>query len=224
MAKMNKLLAEKLNIGLIPDGTRRWSRNNGKSYQYGYFQMAKSIETSVDHFFDQGAHTISIYLLSKENLLRPKDELKAVFEAEIQLMENLAVLSKEKYQFDIIFAGDLTLLPEQPLAKINTFIKPEKYSRKVYLCMAYSPIDEIFKCLSTKMIDNPEDVLAHFWVPEKLDVVIRTSGEARLSNFLPIQSSYAELFFLDKFINDISREDLTTCLLAFHERKRRFGK
>jgi len=90
--------------------------------------------------------------------------------------------------------------------------------------LAYNPFDELINSLikhNDKLSDN---LLSNLWVSQKLDIVVRTSGEFRLSNFLPLQSSYAELFFLQKHINDITKHDLENVLIEYSLRKRRYGK
>lgn len=219
------MLARGLNIGLIPDGTRRWAKTNSKSLSEAYFRMVQIIASAVDWFFEQGAKSVSVYLLSRENLSRPSDQLEAVYNAEVYLIDQLLESLSKEHRFDVVFAGNLDLLPTEVAAQIRKHQKLEYDNlKKLYLCLAYNPFDELADCLSRVNEMSSGDILKNLWVPEKLDLVIRTSGEKRLSNFLPLQSSYSELAFLSRFINDITCDDLTNCLEKFQSRKRRFGQ
>lgn len=213
-----------LHIGLIPDGTRRWAKKNQKTLEYAYFEMVLSIAQCIDYLFCHDATSVSIYLLSKDNLQRSPEELVPVFNAESHLIKNLLPSIIEKHALKVVFAGSLSLLPSNMRDVISSQPSYNTSSKTLYFCIAYDPLDELATCLSDTMPIIGKDILSKLWVPERLDIVIRTSGENRLSSFLPLQSAYAELIFLDQYINDITTTDLSKCLDFYYKRNRRFGK
>jgi undecaprenyl diphosphate synthase len=213
-----------LHIGLIPDGTRRWAKNNQKNLEYAYSVMVSSIAQCIEFFFSHDASSVSIYLLSKDNLQRSQEELRSVFKAESYLIRCLLTSIIEKYSLKVVCAGSLNLLPSNMRDAISLKSHCNSSNKTLYLCIAYDPLDELSACLSDVIPVDGQDILSKLWVPERLDIVIRTSGENRLSSFLPIQSSYAELIFLDQCINDVTNNDLSNCLDVYYKRIRRFGR
>ncbi len=213
-----------LHIGLIPDGVRRWGKTNSKSLDESYFCMVNVLACFIDFFFNNDVRALSIYLLSKENLQRPEEELKSVFNAELYLLKSLIPPLCDKHCFDVIIAGRTNLLPAWVQKDVSSYFSENNRLRKLYLCLAYNPIDELLDSLSRDNLHNIDDVLTKLWVPQRLDVVIRTGGEYRLSNFLPLQSSYAELFFVPESINDVTEDTFKKCLNQYKSRNRRYGK
>jgi undecaprenyl diphosphate synthase len=215
-----------MHIGLIPDGARRWAKKQSIPLLDSYIKMVSVISDSIDLFFEYGAQNVSVYLLSKENLKRKPDELNDVLNSEIILLSEMIPPLSIKHKFNTIIAGRINLLPKwanETIMKIplsNTYLL-----KNLYLCMVYNPYDEIIECISKEGSQVTEqEIIRRLWVPFPLDLVIRTSGEKRLSNFLPLQSAYAELFFIPELINDLTRETLNNCLNEYQIRNRRLGK
>jgi undecaprenyl diphosphate synthase len=211
-------------IGLIPDGTRRWARKNSKPIEEAYFQMVLVIARSIDLFFSQGAFAVSVYLLSKDNLQRSQKELTAIFKAEIHLIKELIPPLSLKHDFDMVLAGSLSLLPSWVKDTLSCQPIIKEHQRKLYLCLAYSPFDELQECLSQLPFIRADEVLSHLWVPQSIDLVIRTSGECRLSGFLPLQTTYSEILIVRELINDVTNDILIKCLQGYRKRTRRFGR
>lgn len=211
-------------VGLIPDGTRRWAEIHSLLYSEAYAYTMKAIAHFVRIMYSEGVLSVSVYLLSKENLLRNSHDLNAVFDAETFLFKELLPQIMEEFNVKVVHAGSESLLPHQygqalHLLVENTSIHQE---RKLYLLAAYNPIDEIE--VASQRTESECISFNYFWVPEPLDLVIRTSGELRLSNFLPLQSGYAELIFTQQHFNDLSEKDMKNLLQVYMARKRRFGK
>jgi undecaprenyl diphosphate synthase len=216
-----------INVGFIPDGVRRWSKINGKSYGESYYYMNSVIGNIVDYFFLNGVHNLCIYMLSKENLRRKPEDLDTVLNAELDFFENDLPIRANKHAFSYTFDGALNLLPDWVNARLNSIpMKKKTNTRHLYLLFAYDPYEELISCLINKSIKkiNSENLIASLWIPLQLDMVIRTSGEYRLSNFLPLQSGYAEIITLPKLVNDITQQDLDECVNEYFSRKRRFGE
>ncbi len=213
--------SSKLHVGLIGDGVRRWAKSNNIPLLDAYIAAGDRVAGFIDFFFDNSASTLSLYMLSKENLNRPKDDLQAAVTGEQFFFETILTDLVKKWDCRVYLAGDSELLPEKYLEAIHKLmVFPGSTTRKIYLLAGYNPIDEMQRAYE----EDHGDFIHHLWVKEPVDIVIRTSGEHRISNFLPLQSGYAELFFLDKHINDLETEDCYRVLKEFEKRHRRMGK
>lgn len=214
-------------VGLIPDGTRRWAKNNHKPLLFSYFRMVEVISKIIDQLYSNNVDCVSTYLLtyllSKDNLKRDPSELEFVFKAEHFFLKELVPPISQKHKVDVVLVGNLSLLPIKWEKQFRVFRKPSIQTRKLNLLIAYNPFDELVKNIEGKKFINSEDILSSLSVPQPLDIVIRTGFEYRLSMFLPLQSSYAELFFLSDYINDIDANQISRVLKEYSERQRRFG-
>lgn len=198
-------------IGLIPDGTRRWAKKNNKDYYEAYWHAMKKLVELMSVIFESGVQIQSIYLLSKENLHRSQSDLEPALEMETQLLEELMPTFCQKWECSVRHAGSANLLPKDysdALSKIvnDTDKNLASHKRKVYLLAAYNPWDEIENAISISA--KPRFIRDSLWVYENLDLVIRTGHGQLISNFLPLQSGYAELYFIDKLFNDLDINDI----------------
>lgn len=212
-------------VGIIPDGIRRWARKNEHDLQGAYLDAMGILARLISHLFDWGVMSISVYLLSKENLSRPRNELLAAVEAELSLITHQLPILARNYQVQVLLAGNLELADKryEEVLKAVPKIEPKENVRKLFLLIAYNPIDELLSNIFYLGLDG-KDILNHLWVNQKVDLVVRTGGEQRLSNFLPIQSGYAELIFQEKFFNELTIEDFEEFKEEYLDRQRRFGK
>jgi undecaprenyl diphosphate synthase len=223
--KLNKLT--NLNVGLIPDGNRRWAKKNNIDLERAYWITMQKIGECIDFLFEHGASTVSVYLLSKDNIDRARSDLKAVVNSEIRFFEEIIPKLKHKYSLMVFHAGEKKLLPEMYNASLKKTCDfgnglGDPFPR-LYLCVAYDPFHELVTVVEKK-ITKPCDIIRYLNVPLELDIVIRTGGDLRLSGFLPLQIKYAELFFEPYYFPEISRERITEIIEYFHKRKRTFGK
>jgi len=168
--KKTTMLANSLHIGLIPDGTRRWAKNNSVVLEEAYMNMVSVVQNSIDVLYEHGAQYVSIYLLSKENLKRPESELNSVAAAETYLLENLVLMSDKKYNFDIVCAGLIENIPYNLNTAINKIkLQQNKNNlKKLFLCIAYCPYEELIGCLNNKKVDNPDKLLSNYGFLKKL--------------------------------------------------------
>jgi undecaprenyl diphosphate synthase len=198
-------------LGLIPDGSRRWAKKENKSYLEAYIQAMDLLYSFIDYSFSKNIPIQSVYALSKENLKRSTSDLEAVFKAEIYFFSELIPKLTEKWKCQVSHAGDSSILPLEYKGALEKTCRASKDNlhnsgKKLYILAGYSPWDEIKVALqadksSEKMRDN-------FWVQEDVDLIIRTGYGKLISNFLPLQSSYAELAFIPKLFNDMTIADL----------------
>jgi undecaprenyl pyrophosphate synthase len=210
-----------MHAGLIGDGVRRWAQQNSLPLAEAYFAAMKNVAVFIDFFFSNSANSISLYMLSKDNLSRPAQDLSAALLVEGEFYRTVLMDLVKKWDCNVHLAGKHDLLPDAYRESIELPLAFKGSSnRRVYLLAAYCPFDELEQAISI----SPDNFFSSLWVPEKVDLVVRTSGEYRLSQYLPLQSAYAELFFLQKHVNELTIDDCQLVLSQYYKRNRRFGK
>ena len=224
-------------IAIIMDGNRRWAKQNGKPVSYGHKQGAKTLENIVRYANKIGLKYITVYAFSTENWKRAEDEVKALM---MLLQSYLDDYSKraDTENIRVKILGDITALSEGMQKSIKKCVERTKDNTGVTFNIAlnYGGRDEILK--ATKKIANQiknneiqiEDITEelisnNLYTKEEPDpdLLIRTSGEKRLSNFLPWQLVYTEILFMDKNWPDFKEEDLDYAILEYQKRTRKFG-
>ena len=196
-------------IAIIMDGNRRWARAKGKPVSFGHKEGAKTLEKIVRYANKIGLEYITVYAFSTENWKRAEDEVKAL----MMLLQNyLDEYSKraDTENIRVKILGDITALSEGMQKSIKRCMERTKDNTGVTF-----NIEEI----SEKLVS---DNLYTKGQPDP-DLLIRTSGELRLSNFLPWQLVYSEFLFLDKNWPDFEEEDLDKAIIEYQKRTRKFG-
>jgi len=221
-------------IAIILDGNRRFAKKlmlePWKGHEYG----RKKVEELLGYAKEFGIKEITFYTLSLENLKsRPKNELEFLFKLFKDAFLNL---DKEKIKNDKIkinFIGKLELLPSE-LQEICFKLQEETKGNNnfiINICIAYGGRQEITEAVK-KIIKNKtpaekineEIINKSLLIQDEPDLIIRTGGEIRTSNFLSWQSAYSEWIFLDKMWPEFEKEDLKNCIEEFKNRKRNFGR
>lgn len=217
-------------IGFIMDGNGRWAKLRGKSRSYGHKKGADVIEEVVSACFFEGVEAVSLYAFSTENWSRPKEEIDTIFdllEKFLRRYENKLVNERIR----LIISGDLSEISEKLRNRsISVMKNTERFVGKTLnIAINYGGRAEIVraaKLLSETGEPVTEENLAGrlytTGLPD-IDLVVRTSGESRLSNFFLWQCAYAELYFTDVLWPDFGTEELKKALEWFAGRKRRFG-
>jgi len=223
-------------IGVILDGNRRYAKNNNIDYEDAYRKAAEVVTNLVKWILiEDRANILSIYALSLDNVTkRSSMELEPVYTIQRktfeQWFESKIMLNSG---IKVKFVGEIQLLPrEYKRACLNLEEQTKNCKqKKFYVLVAYSGQIETIEATEYFHIDEPKDYtslrikfMKKLSVKEPVDLVIRTAGEQRLSDFLPIQTSYAEFIFLEKFLPEITKEDIENALMRFVERKRKFGQ
>lgn len=229
-------------VAVILDGHRRYARSEGLgSYSDSYTAGMRKFEEFLGWAEDLGIPNITGWLLSKENLRRPEQELEPYFDVLVDLLDRLPQLART-FDLRLRFVGSLDLLPSRLVsaAKAAEQATPEG-SRRLTIAMGYGGRQEIVDACrelvddlirkgtpTEKLVEaiDAEAIAAHLYsvdVPDP-DLVIRTSGASRLSGFLLWQSAYAEFAFVDVFWPAFRRVDLLRALRDFTRRERRFGQ
>ena len=226
-------------LGIICDGNRRFARTLGEVVWMGHEYGAKKIEDILDWCVEIGLKEITLWLFSTENLKRSKEELEALFRIGEKMARDFIKnpkVYKHKVKFNVI--GDISIFPESLQAAIKDASDTTKSHEglKLNIAAGYGGKQEILSAvrrIAALVKENkltPENVTMEMLeaqmysarVPD-VDLVIRTSGEQRLSGFLLWKTDYAEYYFTEKYWPEFEKEDLLKALIEFSERKRRFG-
>ena len=224
-------------IAIIMDGNRRWARKQGKSASYGHKEGAKTLEKIVRYANKIGLSYITVYAFSTENWKRAEEEVKAL----MMLLQNyLDDYSKraDTENIRVKILGDITALSTSMQKSILKCMERTKNNTGVTFNIAlnYGGRDEIVKAVkniakevksgNVNIEDINEEMISDNLYTKGMpdpDLLIRTSGELRLSNFLPWQVVYSEFLFIDKNWPDFSEEDLDNAIIEYQKRTSKFG-
>lgn len=239
-----ELRADRLpaHIGIILDGHRRHARATGlPDYTASYRAGMSKFEDFVGWAEDLGITTITGWVLSTQNLTRPAEELEPYFDVLIELFGRLPELT-ERYDMAIRVIGSLDLLPATLVAAAKQMEAARTTgTRRLNIAMGYGGREEIADAVKELIGDlsasglsgqdlvdriDPDALASHMYLSDlpDADLIIRTSGESRLSGFLLWQSAYAEYSFVDVYWPAFRRVDFLRSLRDFARRERRFGK
>lgn len=207
-------MAELRHLGIIPDGTRRWARRERMPLKDAYLKALASLCDYACDAYGLGTSSVSLYLLSKPNLVRGPADMDPYVEAgRVLLTEMLPALCQKAGAIPLL-AGESDLLPaglQRPMEDLLS--RGGEGERRLYLCAPYDPEAEL-RLAARQWCENdcsgsPRDFM---WVPEALDLVIRTGGAVTLSDFLPLQAGYAQILFLPQLFNDLTPAVFRQCL------------
>lgn len=240
MSLKNQLNIEKLpkHIAIIMDGNGRWAKGKGKFRIFGHQNGVKAVRESAEACAEIGVQYLTLYAFSTENWSRPKEEINALMELLVStIRKETKTLMKNNIKLEAI--GDINDLPQKCQRELQEAIDETKDNTRLTLILALSysakwdMINAIQK-IATKVKDglvNVEDIndkmvdeyLSTHAYPHP-ELMIRTSGEQRISNFLLWELAYSELYFTPKLWPDFNREDLYQAIIDYQQRERRFGK
>ncbi|MDE5861935.1 MAG: di-trans,poly-cis-decaprenylcistransferase [Ruminococcus sp.] len=223
-------------VGFIMDGNGRWARKRGLPRSFGHREGAKNFKKIVRYCKDIGLKNISFYAFSTENWQRPTDEINTIMELFRDYIVDVRNFLSENTR--MIFLGDKSAFDDDLREKMIKLEQDTAHYKEMNLMMAvnYGGRDEIAhsaRMLAQQAIDGkikPEDITEQS-VADNLytagfpdvDLLIRPSGELRLSNYLIWQCAYAEYYFTDVLWPDFSPKDLDKALIEYNNRNRRFG-
>ncbi len=240
MSLKEKLNSEKLprHIAIIMDGNGRWAKEKGKDRLFGHYNGVESVRNIVEGCAELEIGYLTLYAFSTENWDRPKDEVSGLMELLVQtIRQEVSTLNKNNIRLHVI--GNIEMLPASARKELDEACEETKKNTGLNLIMAlsYSSRWEIINAVKNIGIEikkgklDPEEIsdevfkqylcTASFPDPE---IMIRTSGEYRISNFLLYQLAYSELYFTNTLWPDFRKENLYEALLDYQNRERRFGK
>jgi undecaprenyl diphosphate synthase len=225
-------------IAIIMDGNGRWAKQKGKMRLSGHNEGAKALKNIIETAANTGVKFLTVYAFSTENWNRPKDEVSGLMNLLMSSMEK-EIKNVQKNGIKISVIGDKSKLPDKVRKKVEKAIETTKSNKKfnVIIALSYSGRWELVNAIknitedimSNKIsLDNiTEDSVSQYLttvgIPDP-ELLIRTSGEYRISNFLLYQLAYSELYFTDVLWPDFSSEEFYKAIIDYQSRERRFGK
>ena len=230
-----------LHVSMIMDGNGRWAKERGKERVYGHFEGVESVRACVEAAVEAGVRYLSIYAFSEENWNRPQGEVEALMELMVKAMAaEMEKLNRNGVRFMVIGNRD-RLTPElnevidscMDMTAANdtlTLIVFLSYSGKWDILQAAKRMAEDMVAYPEKRddimamgVDGFSAYLATAGIPDP-DLIVRTSGESRLSNYLLWQGAYSELLFVDTLWPDFRKKEFFAALESYAKRDRRYGK
>jgi undecaprenyl diphosphate synthase len=225
-------------IAIIMDGNGRWAKEQGQDRLYGHYHGVESVRDIVEGAAELGIEYLTLYAFSTENWDRPEDEVVGLMELLVTtIRKEVESLNKNNIRLHVI--GDLNMLPEYARKELQEALEITKNNKGLNLVMAlsYSGRWELLNAvkniasevkknqLSIEEIDQEtlQRYLCTSGFPDP-ELMIRTSGEYRISNFLLYQLAYAELYFTDVRWPDFRKQNLYEAIIDYQNRERRFGK
>lgn len=217
-------------VGIIMDGNGRWAKARGLSRTEGHKAGATVIREVIETLGEIGVDHVTLYAFSTENWKRPKEEVNAIMNLIYGYLNKVKEI-KEEYNLSVKFIGDKSPLPEKLRKKcIEIENMSSDRSRIVNVALNYGGRDEIVRAVNEAIKEGTspvteEDIRRHLYTSDSPDpdLIIRTGGDLRISNFMIWQSAYSELYVTDTLWPDFGREEVMKAAEAFYKRKRRFG-
>jgi undecaprenyl diphosphate synthase len=226
-----------LHIAVIMDGNGRWAKQKGKMRIFGHQSGVEAVRDTVEGAAEVGVKFLTMYAFSTENWNRPSYEINALMELLVSTInKEKATLNKNNIR--LLAIGDLKSLPKKCYRELMEAIEDTSKNNRMSLVLALSysskwEITEAVKQIVKKVEEgnlnsssiNEQTIseqLCTKQIPDP-ELLIRTSGEFRISNFLLWQIAYAELYFTEKLWPDFRREDLFEAIVSYQQRERRFG-
>ncbi len=225
-------------IAIIMDGNGRWAREKGEDRLFGHLHGVESVRNIVEGCAELGIEYLTLYAFSTENWDRPADEVSGLMELLVDTIRNeVPTLNKNNIRLHVI--GDMNMLPETARQELKEAIDETSVNTGLNLVMALSyssrwelanAVKNIARDVKAGLLDAEQisqDILQKYLSTSEFpdpELMIRTSGEFRISNFLLYQLAYTELYFTNTRWPDFRKENLYEAIIDFQNRERRFGK
>jgi undecaprenyl diphosphate synthase len=221
-------------VAIIMDGNGRWAKSQGKDRIFGHFNGVEAVRSSLKAATKAGVKYLTLYAFSTENWSRPKEEVEALMNLLVQtIMGEIEELDKNEVRLHTI--GNIDNLPASCQAELEKGMERTKDNSKINLILALSyssrwEIGNAIKQIISEGIEVEEitdELISSYLTTAAFpdpELLIRTSGEIRISNFLLWQIAYSELYFTETLWPDFSEEDFFKALVDYQSRERRFGK
>ena len=223
-------------IAIIMDGNGRWARQKGMERSQGHQAGVETVRRITTECARLGVQYLTLYTFSTENWNRPSDEISALMGLVLSSLED-EIFMKNNVRFRVI--GDRKRLPQEVQDKLQATEEHTQHNNAMTMVVALSyssrwELTETMRHIATEVQQgqlHPEDIdeqtvtqhLQTHFMPDP-DLLIRTGGEVRISNYLLWQLAYTELYFSDRFWPDFNEEDLHKAIESFQQRQRRYGK
>ena len=218
-------------VAFIIDGNGRWAKKHGMPRMFGHSAGIDAVKKTIDYAEELGLKEIMFFCFSTENWNRPKPEVDGLFELFRKFVNNDAEkYSNRNFMFKLI--GDKTKIPDDIIQKVEQIEENTKNctKMKVGLCINYGGRFDILNAVNLAIKNSRENLSQAEFESYLLtkdfknpDLIIRTSGEQRISNFLLYQMAYSELYFTKTFWPDFDKKALELAIIDYQKRNRRFG-
>ncbi len=223
-------------IAIIMDGNGRWASERGKERSFGHQAGVDTVRRITSECTRMGVKYLTLYTFSTENWSRPADEISALMGLVLSSLED-EIFMKNNVRFQVV--GDIQRLPEEVQQKLQetmehtagntamTMVVALSYSSRWEITQAAKAIATDVKAGKLNVEDVTEELVSQHLVTNFMpdpELLIRTGGELRISNYLLWQIAYAELYFCDTYWPDFNEEDLHKAIASYQARQRRFGK
>ncbi len=240
MSLKNKINISKIpnHVAIIMDGNGRWAKSKGKIRLKGHQEGAKSVKTVVETCAELGIKYLTVYAFSTENWNRPIAEISGLMELLVGTIDKeLNEIKKQGVRINII--GEITKLPKNVQQKLNFAIEETKQNDRLnfIIALSYSGRWDIVRACKKIAEDSKNNILNTDAISEEVfksylssnnipdpELLIRTSGEERISNFLLFELAYTEIYFTKTLWPDFSKEEFYKAIIDYQNRERRFGK
>lgn len=232
--KENKKKVLPVHVGIIIDGNRRWAKERNLPTLEGHLAGYKKLKLAPNWFFLEGVKILSFFIFSTENWQRSQDEVNYLMKlTKIAIEEDFEEMNNKGYK--ILFSGRLDELPgDLPELCRNIITKSQNNNKAtINICLNYGGRAEIIDVVR-KMVKNKVEaeqvhegmIRKYLYQPDlpDPDIIVRTSGEQRISNFLMWESAYSELMFIQKYWPDFEKSDVELIINEYGSRQRRLGK
>ena len=225
-------------IAIIMDGNGRWAKQKGKNRTFGHHNGVVSVKETTEAAAELGINFLTLYAFSTENWNRPKFEIDILMKLLVRTI-NKETKTLNKNNIRLLAIGDIDSLPnnckKELLEAINntsnntrmTLVLALSYSSKWEIINAIKQIADDLQKNKINVDEINQDMFSNYLTTKNIpdpELLIRTSGEYRISNFLLWQAAYSELYFTQKFWPDFRKEDLYEAIVNYQNRERRFGK
>ena len=238
---MENISSVPVHVSMIMDGNGRWAKERGKERVYGHFEGVEGVRACVEAAVETGVKYLSLYAFSEENWNRPQAEVDTLMELMVKAMaDEMASLDRNGVRFMVV--GNRARLSEGLNKVIDSCMEQTASNTRLTLIifLSYSgkwDILQAAKRMVAKALESPEEAegildmdiagfdsyLSTCGIPDP-DLIVRTSGECRLSNYLLWQGAYSELLFVDTLWPDFRKDDFRKALEYYSKRDRRYGK
>lgn len=214
--------SDMFHIAIIPDGGRRWARENSLSFFQSYMVMIEKIIESIKYFFSNNVDIVSVYFSSVYNFKRPGSEIKAFCEAETIFFEQILPVAN-LFEISVVAVGDILALDNKMISSIRKAeqLTQNYTSKKLFICVNYSSLNEISKAIEKS---HNECFVNKLDIPYPVNMLIRTGDANVLSDFLLPQCACTRLFFLKKMFNDIVIEDYIHLINEYNRFELKYGE
>lgn len=209
-------------VAIILDGNGRWASKRGLPRSQGHYQGGQNLFTITKEIRKLGVQKLTVFAFSTENWKRPKEEVDYLMTKPIEIFET----RKEELDHQVKFIGRRDRLPQGMLDLITDIEKrSEQFDESfvLYVAIDYGGLEELIYVAQNKEVKDIESFKQALMQPHDVDLLIRTGGEIRISNFLLAQSAYAEFYFTKTSWPAFSKKELFKALKVFEKRQRRFG-